>query len=388
MALYVSGWWPLKQQGIGGGHKYGDLSAVVGSAHCYQSIGMKVYSIAGVCQYQYGHILLATLNFFHINQSNVRFIGLLFFTLSSLVLAVCTFHFITDLKSCLVAVALIISTGSWLLFERGNFDSLILILLTLSAILSTRKYQLISIVLVSITVLFKFYTFPLLVFLFFISKSRLNKWLVVLSSLVILPIVWSDFSATPSYPNPLFAAFGISSPGLWINFFAWRFKVPLILNSLETYIIGAMFIFIGFIVFEKFLQLKRFSLPQVSVDRNSHLNMRVFTFSSLVFISCFLAGMNFDYRLIFLSIALISFNYLYPEILKSKTLIFIQLSALWFTYFFFGATGPAPVLLALLGNICQYFLVILLLRVLASEYLIGKWILATRPKMRFFQMEK
>lgn len=42
-------------------------------------------------------------------------------------------------------------------------------------------------------------------------------------------------------------------------------------------------------------------------------------------------------------------------------LLFIEFSALWFTYFYFGATGPIPVILSIVGNVAQLALAIVLL---------------------------
>jgi hypothetical protein len=59
-----------------------------------------------------------------------------------------------------LAFILVISPGPWLLFERGNFDLLIIILLSLSIPLINTKFSILSIVLIASTALMKFYTLP------------------------------------------------------------------------------------------------------------------------------------------------------------------------------------------------------------------------------------
>ena len=71
--------------------------------------------------------------------------------------------------------------------------------------------------------------------------------------------------------------------------------------------------------------------------------------------------MNYDYRLIFLIFALLVLNASYGELRRDWWFIATQVSALWATYFFFGATGPIPVLLAFFGNFCQLVLALYLM---------------------------
>jgi hypothetical protein len=109
----------------------------------------------------------------------------------------------------------------------------------------------------------------------------------------------------------------------------------------------------------------------------------IFLFSSLTYVGCFLAGSNFDYRLIFLAISLALLNKAMVNSLQSRLIIVIELAALWFTYFYFGAIGAIPVLLSIAGNTAQ-----LLLAVFLFFYLYGfakaeaKALVATRLGFR------
>ena len=108
---------------------------------------------------------------------------------------------------------------------------------------------------------------------------------------------------------------------------------------------------------------KLFSSYRIGQFVGSELQRVGFLFSSGVYISCFLAGMNYDYRLIFLIFALLLANDSLSELIVGRWLIATQICALWATFFFFGATGPIPVFLAILGNICQLLLTLYLIGV-------------------------
>jgi hypothetical protein len=68
---------------------------------------------------------------------------------------------------------------------------------------------------------------------------------------------------------------------------------------------------------------------------------------------CYLAGINFDYRLIFLVACLILRLKANPELFGNKSFQVLAQSSLWLTYFFFGVIGAIPMILAVLGNIAQ-----------------------------------
>jgi hypothetical protein len=156
-------------------------------------------------------------------------------------------------------------------------------------------------------------------------------------------------------------AFGLPSPGLWINFFAWRFDVPIELGGPLLYLTGSLvfFAFIYLMHFSRFSQ--KFSFESLPSAAGSIISRNAFMIFSGLYLSCFLAGMNYDYRLFFLIVSLLSINLVFPDLRFSLLFMTVQISALWATVFFFGITGPLHVTLAMFGNFCQMLLAVYLL---------------------------
>lgn len=368
-ALFVSGWWPLKKQGMGGGHNYVDLKAVLDVAQCYLTDGKTIFLEGSSCAYQYGVFLLNFINVLGLNSINFKFLGFALFSMSALALAFVATLTSDNSRSKCISALLVLSTGSWLLFERGNFDSLIFLTVFFSLLFIDTKYSLVGFALVGATALMKFYTLPLLFLLVVIEKRRGAKILGVILMVIIVFRIIPDITAASSHPNPLFAAFGISAPALWVNFLSWKFDLGVTLGTGFQYLLGYVILLIlicliKFTNFGKRLQIKYENTEEKWRDK-------IFLMSSGVFLSCFLAGMNYDYRLIYLSIALVMLNAANPILMKSKIFVFIEISALWFTYFYFGITGPIQVILSFIGHVSQLLLAAILI-LTTINYLLTK----------------
>ena len=375
--LFISGWWPLKKQGNGGGHNYSDLQSVQHAAKCFKTIGRAVFHSTNGCSYQYGEFLLRFLNLTRLANTSGSLLGGIFFVLVASLIVILGALNTKGLTTGLLGIALILSTGPWLLFERGNFDLLIFLILFLAICATNTQLSPLTLVLVAMTALMKFYTWPLLLILFAVEKKNSARSFALILSIVTVPLMLRDIASATGHPNPLFAAFGLPAPGLWINFFAWRFKIPLILSVPSTYLVGGVFILlVSYLAYFSRLRERILFTPIKSRISNSW-QRSIFVSSTTVYLSCYLAGMNYDYRLIYLIISLVIVNATNVEVAQSKLFIAIELAALWLTYFFFGYTGVIPVLLALVGNICQLYLAIFLGRMLYLE------ILSFKPKLKF-----
>jgi hypothetical protein len=66
-----------------------------------------------------------------------------------------------------------------------------------------------------------------------------------------------------------------------------------------------------------------------------------------------LAGVNFDYRLIYLIASLILYSKVNTELFTNKSFQIFAITSLWMTYFFVGFAGAIPVILMIIGNISQ-----------------------------------
>lgn len=359
-ALYLSGWKPLKMQGIGGGHDYSDLTSVLNAAKCFNVIGSDVYTVTDSCGYQYGLFLLKMINVLQLNSLTPLVLGGLLFTLVSFLLLLIGVRSSVSRKHVVLTCLILLSPGPWLLFERGNFDLLIILFLAVTVLTLNTKFSFIGALLLLATALMKFYTFPLLFLYLILEKNKWHKALIAFASLAIIPLMVSNIVSAPGYPNPMYVAFGLPIPGLWVNFFAWRFNFDLVLGMLPQYIIG-VFAFISVLLyFQKSSKASGFRSMFTNLNFSSNLEKNVFLFSSSTYVACFLAGSNFDYRLIFLAISLVLLNKALVNSMQSRFLISLEIAALWLTYFYFGAIGAIPVLLSITGNAAQLILAVVL----------------------------
>lgn len=358
--LYLSGWKPLRIQGIGGGHDYADLASVLNAATCFREIGADVYTDTDKCGFQYGLFLLRLINLLHLNSLTPFFLGGLLFALVAFLLLVIGVFSSLSKKHVAIASLILLSPGPWLLFERGNFDLLIILFLAVAVLSLNSRISFIGAILLLATALMKFYTFPLLLLYIFLEKNKWLKIAVALAAVAIIPLIVDNITSAPGYPNPMFVAFGLPIPGLWVNFFAWRFNFGLELGLVQQYVIGIFAFLIVLLYFRLCKGASRFRAMATKIDFESKLEKNIFLFSSLTYVACFLAGSNFDYRLIFLAVSLVLLNKSVVEAIESKLLIAVELSALWFTYFYFGAIGAIPVLLSITGNAAQLVLAVFL----------------------------
>ena len=383
--LYFSQWWLLKiQNNIGGGRNYADLASVLNAARCYERIGDSVYSTIETCGFQYGIFLLRFIQLFNLDSVNLELLGGILVFSAFLILLGIAIYSVNTSRQATTAFFLTTSPGPWLLFERGNFDLLIIVLVALGTLFLNSRFSYLTVFFITLSALMKFYTLPLLLLYIVIEKRPYLRVVAAAAIALVTPIVLYDISRAPSFPNPTFVAFGLPSPGLWLNFFAWRFDLPIELGGPLLYVIGSLVFFTGvYLIYFSPLRHKFSSrfLPSPTV---SPFGRNVFLVSSGLYLSCFLAGMNYDYRLYFLIVSLLLLNQIFPDVRKSRLFLILQFSALWATIFFFGIEGPFHVFLAMFGNFCQLLLAIHLLgsmyRVLESPALL-KWVVQLPNKI-------
>lgn len=369
LALYLSKWKPLKIQGIGGGHNYADLTSVLNAARCYTEIGSDVYSATDRCAFQYGLFLLRIINTLQLSNLPPLLLGGFFFAVVAIFLSVVGTTSSISRKHAAISLLILLSPGPWLLFERGNLDLLIIILIVAMSYLVNTRFSLVGAFLLIAASLMKFYTFPLLFMYIIFEKNKWNRVAITLASIAIIPLIVSDILSAQSHPNPMFAAFGLPLPGLWINFFAWRFDFDITLSILAQYVVGLLVFLFAFLLYRFSTSASRFRSLEKEVKFVSRVEKNVFYLFSTTYVVCFLAGSNFDYRLIFLAVSLILFNKACTKSMQSTAFLVMELAALWLTYFYFGATGAIPVLLSIAGNAAQLFLAVFLVSFLASQLL-------------------
>lgn len=351
--MYISSWWPLQVQNVGGGHLYLDLKFVFNYVNCEsQNIDFDPEDCAAGA-YHYGVLLLWIIKLINLTQISIGVLGAiviisLILIFSYIVLAVRPKTFL----SRSLVFLYITSPVLWLLFERGNIDWLVFILLFLGAITFSTKFEILGVLLIALSALIKFYTLPILLLIPLIVKSRLTRLISLTSFLALLPLIAIGVKNIGTFPYPMFSAFGSPVSGLWLNFFSWRFNLGFKLSNLECHILGlSIYVTFTLILLKNVKLHNKFGLRPVSINNNKIFPLYfIFTSSFLI---TYIAGMNFDYRLIYLIASLILCYRINHGLFTNKSFQILALASLWFTYFFLGFTGVVPVLLMISGNVAQ-----------------------------------
>ena len=197
-----------------------------------------------------------------------------------------------------IATLAIFSPGVFLLFERANFDLLMFMAVLAGVFFWSRGRFFAGLLVVGLTALFKYYTLPLLLIApFLFGKDRRQIIFGSVISVLISLYAALDFSQLPRVPGFGYAQFGsavlphyFSHLGLEVSrifLLAMGITIPLV---------------IALIVFH-YSKLNGSSLALGTLLRFTNLNTSLsFISVSSVFVACFFAGLNFDYRLIFLAI--------------------------------------------------------------------------------------
>lgn len=365
--LHFSEWWPISVQKMGGGHNFIDTKAVLKSAECARNVEQSLSTISSTCNYQYGSFLLKLINLLHIHPEDTRLIGYTFMAAILLMTGFLGSRNLQSRRALLVSFLISISTGTWLLIERGNFDVLIVVLLGLATLFLGSRLAPLGIILLGVSALMKFYTLPLLFVYVLITRKKSLQIFSAVIALSVLPIIMVDLTHLQGLARPTFVAFGLPLPGHWLNFLLGQLNISFLIPEFWSYILGFALV-VSVWLFIKVLLGN--SMPVVSIFHPAIKSWvsRSFLFFASTYVLCFLLGTNYDYRLIYLTFALLLINSFEPRLLNGY-FIFISLSALYFTYFFFGFTGYIPLLIALIGNISQTILAVYFLRIILVSIL-------------------
>ena len=272
---------------------YVDTYTVLFYANCFSEIGNAVFAEGVTCaRWTYGSGLLRVLNFTGVTQEHVNLIGHLF-TYS----IVCTFiyylYLARTVKLAQIALFLgFISPPIWLIMERANFDTLIYLMVFVSAILFVKNLETLSILIILLSATFKFYTLPLLVIPFLLSKKFRTKLSSVLALFIGLCLILLDFS---KMTGVIIQAgnnhFGMKIIGNYLG------KIGISLNNYISYILGS-FLFLICVVFVLHALRKREPVV-LQMQLFPEPIKTIFIFMSSTFLLCFVVGLNVDYRLIF-----------------------------------------------------------------------------------------
>jgi hypothetical protein len=330
-----SQWWVFRTTGIYGG-KFFDLQSVLDSEKCFRSNGMKVYNYdkSTVCAngYMYGISLLYLLALLPSFTSSAFVIGIIGLVVTSIVLGkIAGLYWTGTKKSAIFLIASLASPGTWLLVERGNIDQLVLLLLFGTCLAFSKNWDSFGLILLTLSILLKFYTLPLLLACFVILPRKRTKALSLILLICFTPLTLWNISRVHSFPSTWFVSFGLPVIPKYSE------TLNIFLPSPINYLLGTMLI-LGFVIvfralpYFSHLQITRgFFRPSRSLP---HVVTAVF---GTTFLTCYLSGTNFDYRLVYLAI----FGSGLHSKLQGKNIqvphfSMIFLPTLWCTDFFFG----------------------------------------------------
>lgn len=352
--LIVSDWYPFKLMSLRAILPFVDLYTVLTAAKCFQDIGFQVYinnAETPLCFFVYGHTLLDLVNILHLSPQIILLLGYSNILLVLGILLWLSSGIVTKSNRMGWFVSSIIcSPPIWLLLERGNVDSLIFILLILAAFFLKEKRELFGLLFINVTILFKFYTLPLLLLApIFLRKSK-SVLIAIVSMIVIAPYIYQDIIIR-DIQEPGSLAFGTPMVTFWINSVLKRITdTSTLVNINEGHAIGILLLILIVCIVYK-LKYKNITKTTDPVDE---FYSYLFILSSVSFLSCFLSGMNYDYRLILMvvsCIALLNFR----EARRSDLVFmaFMQLGS-WLTCFSFGLPAQYFLMLQWVGGLSQF----------------------------------
>ncbi len=375
----ATSWYGLRSTGIRGSSNYIDQESVLNSAECFKTLGISVYNLdiepIGCGGFVYSIELLRFLNVTKLSSIDSSVLGnvLMWLTIATM----CSLFFIIRRYGKLdnaIALISLSSPGIWLLLERGNYDEAIFILLIVASMLLTSKFQEVGIILILATVLIKFYTLPLYILSLFILRRRLSRRFFLVTSVPLTIYVLVLIREVAAFPSTWYVSFGLKSLGLYTE---------LVINEKITKqfeISSGLSIVMGILILGVFLQYFRQNAIKPAFVRNiensNHLAKSIYQSLLIVFLSCYFAGMNFDYRLI-LPACLIAIS---PAVFANNryrsAMIFSGVISLWLSSYSFGLTGIPALALQFLGDITLYAFVatqLLLIYFVLKPYFVKKF---------------
>jgi hypothetical protein len=369
-----SGWALISRAGFPSGNHFDDLSLVIDWSVCYERIGDDVYRLQAKesCGgYLYGQFLLDVFNFFKIYKSQLTGVSIFLIIASLLTVAtVAEKSRKSSLSGLLIVSALIFSPNYFLLMERMNVDIIIVILLIVAALALKSSNFPVAYGLLAATALFKFYTFPLLIFVsikYSVGKSRI---FALLTSTIVAIKIFTDFQKIEAiFPSTWFISFGMQIWGKYLSLLPEAFS----LNTTNfNWSIATLFglIFLTLTVLATRLInhfLNRTGKSVSDLNQVGKEDLPLFEFLAIPYLTCYFINMSYDYRLPLMSLAM-CVVLRYQTGVRYRIYAGLALMATWMTVFIpFPASKSLVTLWQLIGDLAMLPLVIALLLLLVKS---------------------
>lgn len=293
-------WINVRVWGLGAS-EFLDLEATVNFVNCFEVSGASIYSISSdlnCSNYVYGISLVFLADIFGINHIPIHLLGIVFLGMLAFVLA----YFVSAIKvrffsATSIMIILVLSPPISLLAQRGNIDILIAFLVLIGIESIRYGMRVIGFVLIALTVLIKFYTLPLM--LLILLQKQFRKPFYFASALILNAATMVNFSMIRALPSDgTYAAFGNRAIYYYLqDLRLFHPQTPRFLGDLTGLILVTLVIIFMTLLnriyktaFDCFVLKKNLEVP------NAFL---------LIGISCYMFGMSYDYRLIFLMLPMI-----------------------------------------------------------------------------------
>ena len=299
--------WPTTRWGdiSNGSYLFGDFAWLSSwSTECSVNVGFphifSVYSqIDSTCPgFNYGTTLLILLSIFPIAWETyiVAAITVGLIAVFALGYFLASAYRLTFWQKALVSLAFF-SPGTYLLFERGNLDLVIFLLIVLAAALLGKGGFLSGFFVIIFATLLKFYTLPLVLLVALLSKNSRERYITTVFTLLTFTWVLIDFNRGPGLPEYGTVQFGYPVLG---HYFEWLNisvqPLPTLIGFLAPWLVWVLLVLLERRAGKGFQTTLTQSISNLQNDY-------AFLLTAVAFCAMFFVGLSFDYRLIFLALA-------------------------------------------------------------------------------------
>jgi hypothetical protein len=277
--------------------KYRDSVSVLEDADCFRTLGSGVYGLeidTGCPGYIYGTPLLRVLNLLQFGQEDTYLFVYLMRGLFAVSIALIIRHLRMKQKTQLLLTSLLMfSPGVQLMLYNSNFDLIIFAMIVFGYLAIQNKKVTLGLILIFLSGVFKFYTIPLLLLYIFLLPQIKSK---ITSAFLFLVAALSAFLDLRLMQEPIpsngYAQFGFTIFSKYLE------QIGKPLSDISSYLLSGG-IFIGTLVALLILNKKYSIFDKPGAITSSHFYMVV----STIFISCYMTGLSYDPRLLYLSLA-------------------------------------------------------------------------------------
>ncbi len=326
--MQLTTWLPLRYWKIWGGGNFIDSQQILQWSKCYETQRNLVFINQGECSgYIYGSMLLRVLSSFQVDSAATQYFGYFFMFILAATMSY-TINMFTKHRESPFIFLILLSPPVLLLAERGNFDVLMFALIGAAGVLFGKNHQIWALIPLAIATLLKFYSLPLFLVFFLLNRNRKQK-LATFAVVIIVSVrlIFDLQLIQSSFPSGHSWKFGMS---IWSRYLTQleNLNTSEMVHNLSGFTI--LFLIFGSTYF--FLKKgKILNLPQNSSQRSERILFYLFL---LTHISCFILGMSFDYRLIFISMASVIYlkSFSPKNDLDSRLVLVLTLIAAWLTY--------------------------------------------------------